>query len=77
MGTGMEPGTPSTTTQQDFMLTMAAMETDLCQARWEALASAPHIGEVIKNTPKKLFLKDVTNINRTVETVAAYHLISP
>lgn len=46
--TGTELGTLSTTTQRDFILTMAAMETDLCQARWEALASAPHIGEVIK-----------------------------
>ena len=35
MDTGMEPGTHSTTTPLDFMLTTAAMETDLCQARWE------------------------------------------
>lgn len=44
-GMGMEPGTLSTTTQQDFMLTMAVMETDPCQARWEASASVLHTGE--------------------------------
>lgn len=44
-GMGMEPGTLNTTTQRDFMLTMAVMETGPCQARWEALASALHTGE--------------------------------
>lgn len=45
MGMGMEPGTLSTTTQQVFMLTMAVMGTDPCQARWEALAWVLHTGE--------------------------------
>lgn len=44
-GMGMEPGTLSTTTQQDFMLTMAVMETKPYQARWETLASVLHTGE--------------------------------
>lgn len=44
-GMGSEPGTLSTITQQDFILTMAVMETDPCQARWEALASVLHTGE--------------------------------
>lgn len=44
-GMEMETGTLSTTTQQDFMLTMAVMETDPCQARWEALASVLHTGK--------------------------------
>lgn len=45
MGMGMVPGTLSITTQQVFMLTTAAMGTDPCQARWEALASVLHTGE--------------------------------
>lgn len=47
----MEPGTLSTTTQQDFIPIMAAMETDLCQARWEALVSAPHTAQSLQHTP--------------------------
>lgn len=50
MGAGMELGTLSTITQQDFMLTMATTEKKVFQARWEALASAPHIGEIIKTS---------------------------
>lgn len=45
MDTEMELGTLSTTIPQDFMLTTAATETDLCRARWEDSASAPHTGE--------------------------------
>lgn len=56
-GTGMEPGTRSTTTQQDFMLTMAVMETDPCQVRWEASASALHTGE------GRIFLFDSPDFN--------------
>lgn len=41
----MEPGMLSTTTQQGFILTMAAMETEPCQTRWGVSAWVPHTGD--------------------------------
>lgn len=69
MDMGTELGMLSTTTQLDFMLIMAAMETDLCQARWEALAWVPHTGEVIQVGPKSHHnLEFLDRISRLVYT---------